>query len=57
MSGIKRYALSVDKISGCPCVPTITEDSNGKFVTYQVYMSLLLEYAEFKKSVEARGYR
>lgn len=55
MSGVKRYELDIETVSGCPCICDITEDSNGRFVTYQAYMTLLLEYAEYKQEMENKG--
>ena len=54
MSSIQRYALdpAYDPMADCHCYPTIEPDSDGEYVKYSDYMTLLREYAEYKQEVE-----
>lgn len=53
MSGVTRYTLdpSYDPMADCHCYPTIEPDTDGEYVTYKDYMTLLREYAEYKQEV------
>jgi len=54
MRGIQRYDLdpAYDHHADCRCLPTIEPDSDGEYVKYSDYMTLLREYAEYKQEVE-----